>query len=165
MIRITVNINGVDYNLKGKESEDYLRDIASYVDERIKEILGKNPMLSISQASVLAAVNITDELYKSDNEIKNLVSIKNNIENEKGTLFKTIEELKSNITRLKEENINLKESKDSAINRLKDDREALLKELNEIKEDRNKLKSDISNFINNIKSKEVEISKLKEENN
>ncbi|MDQ0461821.1 cell division protein ZapA (FtsZ GTPase activity inhibitor), partial [Clostridium sardiniense] len=152
MIRITVNINGVDYNLKGKESEDYLRDIASYVDERIKEILGKNPMLSISQASVLAAVNITDELYKSDNEIKNLVSIKNNIENEKGTLFKTIEELKSNITRLKEENINLKESKDSAINRLKDDREALLKELNEIKEDRNKLKSDISNFINNIKS-------------
>ena len=31
MKKITVNINGVDYNLKGKENEEYLRDIAAYV--------------------------------------------------------------------------------------------------------------------------------------
>ncbi|WP_317411464.1 cell division protein ZapA, partial [Clostridium baratii] len=123
MVKVTVNINGVDYNLRGKESEEYLKDIASYVDERIKEVLGKNPVLSISQASVLAAVNITDELYKTDSEIRNIVGLKNNLEKEKATLFKTIEDLKKDILSLKEENINLKEGKDNKIKGLKEDRE------------------------------------------
>ena len=153
MVKITVNINGVDYNLKGKESEEYLRDIASYVDERIKEVLGKNPMLSISQASVLAAVNIADGLYKSDDQIRKLASIKKNMENERATLFKTIEELKSNITRLKDENAIISKEKDNVINGLKEDRESLLKKINDVQEEKNKLSLSSSENLNNIKNK------------
>ncbi|MCS4522060.1 cell division protein ZapA [Clostridium botulinum] len=31
---ITVKINGVEYNLKGEEQEDYLHKVARYVDKR-----------------------------------------------------------------------------------------------------------------------------------
>ncbi|MEG0238361.1 MAG: cell division protein ZapA, partial [Clostridium sp.] len=164
MVKITVNINGVDYNLRGKESEEYLRDIASYVDERIKEVIGKNPVLSISQASVLAAVNITDELYKSDTEIRNIVGLKNNLEKERATLFKTIEDLKKDIIVIKEDNTLLKERKDNAIKGLKDDREKFFKELEETKKEGETLKNNVSSLLATIKEKESEIKKLNEEN-
>ena len=31
MSTVTININGMDYNLKGRESEEYLVEIAKYV--------------------------------------------------------------------------------------------------------------------------------------
>ena len=132
MVKITVNINGVDYNLKGKESEEYLRDIASYVDERIKEVLAKNKMLSISQASVLAAVNITDILYKTDDELRNIAKLKNSIEKENLALNKSLEEVKINLEKFKEESSKIIDGKENTINGLKEDRNNLLKERDEL---------------------------------
>ena len=42
MNTVTVIINGVEYNLRGKEDEKYLLDVAAYVDTKIKEISGTN---------------------------------------------------------------------------------------------------------------------------
>ena len=55
MIKVTVKINGKDYNLVGREDEKYLKDLAEYVNSRISEVKGKNPLLSFSSfsASVL----------------------------------------------------------------------------------------------------------------
>ena len=38
---ITVKINGLEYNLKGEESEEYLHKVAIYADKKIKGILDK----------------------------------------------------------------------------------------------------------------------------
>ena len=37
MNTVTVIINDVEYNLRGKEDEKYLLDVAAYVDTKIKE--------------------------------------------------------------------------------------------------------------------------------
>ena len=66
MIKVTVNINGMSYNLKGEKDEKYLLAVAKYVDGRIKEITSKKSGLSLNDATVLAAVNIADELYETD---------------------------------------------------------------------------------------------------
>ena len=39
MSTVTININGMDYNLKGRESEEYLVEIAKYVNEKVKDIM------------------------------------------------------------------------------------------------------------------------------
>ncbi|WP_431021618.1 cell division protein ZapA, partial [Clostridium saudiense] len=46
MNTVTVIINGVEYNLRGKEDEKYLLDVAAYVDTKIREISGSNKKLS-----------------------------------------------------------------------------------------------------------------------
>ncbi|KEI84484.1 cell division protein ZapA [Clostridium botulinum] len=69
---ITVKINGVEYNLKGEEQEDYLHKVARYVDKKIADILENNPKLSTSSASILTAINAIDEGIKKEEQIENL---------------------------------------------------------------------------------------------
>lgn len=61
---ITVNINGVEYNLRGEENEEYLHKVARYVDKKIKHILDSNKKLSLSSAAVLTAINSVDDMFK-----------------------------------------------------------------------------------------------------
>ena len=77
MNTVTVKINGVEYNLRGKENEKYLIDVAAYVDSKFKEIFANNNKLSLSSVAVLTAINIADELFKYDIEISELSKMKN----------------------------------------------------------------------------------------
>lgn len=61
---VTVKINGIEYNLKGEEKEEYLHKVAAYVDRKIKSISGTNSKLSTTSAAVLTAVNVVDEMFK-----------------------------------------------------------------------------------------------------
>ncbi|ERI90796.1 cell division protein ZapA [Clostridiales bacterium oral taxon 876 str. F0540] len=63
---INVNINGMEYNLRGEESEEYLHKVARYVDKKLKAIMEGNPKLSVSSAAVLTAINVADEMFKYD---------------------------------------------------------------------------------------------------
>lgn len=62
---VTVFINGIEYNLKGDEQEEYLHKVASYVDKKVKSIIKNNSKLSTSSAAVLSALNITDDMLKA----------------------------------------------------------------------------------------------------
>ena len=73
MATVTVRINGMEYNLKGKEDEAYLKQLASYVEEKLQEILNKNNKLSVSAASVLTAINLADDSFKSKKETNNFL--------------------------------------------------------------------------------------------
>ncbi|MCI1586255.1 MAG: cell division protein ZapA, partial [Clostridium beijerinckii] len=105
MIRVTVNINGMNYNLKGEKDEKYLLGVANFVDTRIKEILSKKASFSTTDASVLAAVNIADELYECDLELDKAIKIKEAISGENSSLKKKVDELS-----LQLENINREKS-------------------------------------------------------
>lgn len=69
---VTVNINDVDYNLKGEENDEYLKKVADYVDKKMKAIMGSNPRLSGTAAAVLTAVNVVDDLFKCQTSYKGL---------------------------------------------------------------------------------------------
>ena len=69
---VTIKINGNEYNLKGDEKEEYLHMVASYVDKKIKNIMGKNEKLSTSSAAILTAINLGDDMFKSHSLCKEL---------------------------------------------------------------------------------------------
>lgn len=73
MATVTVRINGMEYNLKGKEDEKYLHHLASYVEDKLQEILQKNTKLSVSAASILTAINLADESFKDKKELTELL--------------------------------------------------------------------------------------------
>ena len=161
MNTVTVIINGVEYNLRGKEDEKYLLDVAAYVDTKIREISGSNKKLSTSSAAVLTAVNIADELFKCDLEIGNITKKKNSLEERHLTLKERLRELKVEI----DETAKARAAEVDSLNSMIFQMEEKLKEHEEIKtlnselmkkiEELTKLNNDLT-FENNTLNEEVQ---------
>lgn len=62
--KVNVRIFGNDYTLVGVESEEYLNKICFAVDRKMREI-ATNPILKPLKVSVLTAINMCDEYYKT----------------------------------------------------------------------------------------------------
>lgn len=61
---VEVYILGQRYSIKGDAPDDYIRKLADYVNDKIKEIYEKSPGITPLKASILAAITIADELHK-----------------------------------------------------------------------------------------------------
>ena len=70
-IRTTVRIAGKEYVLATYDSEEYVQEVAAWVDRKMSE-LGEATKLPAGQLAVLAAVNATDDMMKSREEIRRL---------------------------------------------------------------------------------------------
>jgi cell division protein ZapA len=70
-----VYILGQKYTIKGDEPEEYIRDLASFVDKKLKEVYSSSPNITPVKASILAALDIADELFKMKNQQAELAKI------------------------------------------------------------------------------------------
>ncbi|HEY4681871.1 MAG TPA: cell division protein ZapA [Candidatus Acidoferrales bacterium] len=60
---IRVEIYDQTYNLRGIEDEEYVRELAAYVDARMREISEATRTIDSLRLAVLAALHIADELH------------------------------------------------------------------------------------------------------
>ncbi len=72
MRSIEIQILGQSYSIKTEEEEAYMKALASYVDEKLKEIYRVAPNVNQSKATVMAAFGIADELFKLRLKQKNI---------------------------------------------------------------------------------------------
>jgi cell division protein ZapA len=70
---VRVNIYGTEYPIRGVADEQYIRRVAEYVDEKMREVDKKIAVKSALKVAILAALNITDELFKAISEKEELV--------------------------------------------------------------------------------------------
>ena len=61
---VQVQIFGHSYTIRGEANQDYILDVAAYVDRKMREITEKLPVASLSKVAILASLNIADELFK-----------------------------------------------------------------------------------------------------
>lgn len=61
---VRVSIFGREYNIRGGSDEEYIRDLAAYVDSVMKDIADKAGAISSGRIAILAALNIADEMHK-----------------------------------------------------------------------------------------------------
>lgn len=61
---VDVYILGQKYTVKGDAPEEHIQKIAAFVDAKIKEVYSNAPNAAPLKASILAALNIADELHK-----------------------------------------------------------------------------------------------------
>ncbi|MCS7204977.1 MAG: cell division protein ZapA [Leptospiraceae bacterium] len=68
--KVRVEIFGQEYQLKSDNtSEEYMMMVANYVDSKMKELSSQfSHRLSHTQLAILAAINITDELFQERNK-------------------------------------------------------------------------------------------------
>ncbi len=62
-LAIKVQIFGQTYTINGDLEETYVRELAAYVDLKMKAISENTSTIDTQKASVLAALSIADELY------------------------------------------------------------------------------------------------------
>ncbi|NLX64407.1 MAG: cell division protein ZapA [Clostridiaceae bacterium] len=132
--KVAVRIAGNEYVIIGSESPEYIQKIALFVDRKVTEITRKNHLLSTSMASVLAAINMADEMFRANEELKNTTSALSELK-------KKHQELLEEAQRIKAENAKLKERESQL-------RIELTRRETELKEVRNALNT-ISNARNN----------------
>lgn len=73
---VKVNIFGEDYQIKGDTDASYIQEVAGYVDLKMKEVAEKLSNKLPLRVAVLAAMNITGELFKErDDKDKKLLGV------------------------------------------------------------------------------------------
>ncbi|KXG77657.1 Cell division protein ZapA [Fervidicola ferrireducens] len=73
--RVKVEICGENYYIKGSASEEYIKQLAKYVDQKMKLLLKLNPRLSRINLAVLTALNIADEYFKLKAEYEEFLEL------------------------------------------------------------------------------------------
>lgn len=71
-----ITIYGTEYPIKGDAdtNSEYIRQVADYVDRKMREIDENTQSKSSLKVAILAALNITDELFRERQEKKALES-------------------------------------------------------------------------------------------
>ncbi len=141
---ITVKINGIEYNLKGDESEEYLHRVANYVDKRLRTIMENNNKLSASSAAILTAINAADDFFKYEKYYDEAMNkVKRLIENEEN-MKEQMEALKKQLMHLENYNKELQNKINALQNESKKDIE---EELLNIKKEMEVLQETAKNYL------------------
>jgi len=61
---VKVNIFGGEYPIKSEADPEYIEKVAKYVDRKMREISEKVDIRSTAKVAILAALNITDQLFR-----------------------------------------------------------------------------------------------------
>lgn len=69
--RVNIHICGADYTLTAEESPSYMEKVAAYVNDKMTELMNSNKV-GRTDAAILAALNIADELMKEKDSSEHL---------------------------------------------------------------------------------------------
>jgi len=62
---VKVMIGGEEYTVRSDLPPEYTREVAGYVDQALKKVLSQGPIVETHKAAILAALDITNELFQS----------------------------------------------------------------------------------------------------
>jgi cell division protein ZapA len=62
---VKVSIVGQEITIRSEASAEHTREVAAYVDKTIRTIMNSGAIIEPSRAAVLAALQITDELFRA----------------------------------------------------------------------------------------------------
>ena len=99
--RVVVTICGEDYTFVAEESTSYMQKVGSYVGDKMTEILN-SAKVGRTDAAVLTAANIADELFKAQSAAEQLRSQIKGYLDEAGKAQAEVSELKREIFRLQQ---------------------------------------------------------------
>lgn len=59
-----VSIVGEEYTIRSDTTPEHTRAVAAYLDREIRKVLSANALIETHKAAILAAMQITDELFR-----------------------------------------------------------------------------------------------------
>ena len=87
---VKVSIYGQEYTIKAPADATYIKNIAEYVDERMREVQEELSTPQVpAKIAILAAMNIADELFTKNKDFDNM---QNDVEGKVSNLLDIVEE-------------------------------------------------------------------------
>ena len=68
--RLTVKLDGQEYTIVSEESREYMLEVSDMVNGKLVDIRIQNNKLSSAMAAMLVALNLGDDLKKTQNRAK-----------------------------------------------------------------------------------------------
>ena len=99
--RVTVTICGEEYTFVAEESAAYMQKVGTYVGDKMSEVL-TSAKVGRTDAAVLTAANIADELFKAQEANQQLRSQIKGYLDEAGRAQAEVSELKREIFRMQQ---------------------------------------------------------------
>ena len=99
--RVTVTICGEEYTFVAEESAAYMQKVGTYVGDKMSEVLS-SAKVGRTDAAVLTAANIADELFKAQEANQQLRSQIKGYLDEAGRAQAEVSELKREIFRMQQ---------------------------------------------------------------
>ena len=99
--RVVVNICGEDYTFVAEESASYMQKVGAYVGDKMSEVLN-TAKVGRTDAAVLTAANIADELFKAQSAAEQLRGQIKGYLDEASKAQSEVSELKREIFRLQQ---------------------------------------------------------------
>ena len=99
--RVVISICGEEYTFIADESAAYMQKVGSYVSEKMEEVLN-SAKVGRTDAAILTAANIADELFKAQSAAEQLRSQIKGYLDEAGKAQAEVSELKREIFRLQQ---------------------------------------------------------------
>ncbi len=131
--RHVLNVYSQEISLFSSDSEEYMRNLANFVDERMRTYADGVSRISFGDLCILTSLSIADEFFKSKDSVSNLDADKTKLESDLSDALSTIMALEATarerdlkIEKLEEKLQNL----DSSLSTKTEDKEALIKKLN-----------------------------------
>ncbi len=100
--RVVVNICGEEYTFIAEESASYMQRVGAYVGDKMNEVLS-GTKVGRTDAAVLTAANIADELFKAQAAAEQLRSQIKGYLDEASKAQSEVSELKREIFRLQQQ--------------------------------------------------------------
>ena len=99
--RVVITICGEDYTFVAEESTSYMQKVGAYVGDKMNEVLN-SAKVGRTDAAILTAANIADELFKAQAASEQLRSQIKGYLDEAGKAQAEVSELKREIFRLQQ---------------------------------------------------------------
>lgn len=114
-----------DFSVKAGESEDYIREIATFVNDELTKVKERNPFTNHIRIAILGCMNITELLFEAK---KDVIIAERKQEEEANNINLVKEELKTageEINELKESKLQLVEEKEQLQKEIEEKNELL----------------------------------------
>lgn len=98
---VVISICGEEYTFVAEESSSYMQRVGSYVNDKMAEVLDSSKV-GRTDAAVLTAVNIADELFKAQAEADQLRAQIKGYLDEAGKAQSEVSDLKREVFRLQQ---------------------------------------------------------------
>ena len=72
--KVSFSVCGMNYHITTDESAEYTENLGKRIDERMSQILKKGSLITMTQAAILVALEMADELSKSEANVDNFRS-------------------------------------------------------------------------------------------
>ena len=108
--RVVVSISGEEYTFGAEESPAYMQKVGAYVSQKMDEVLS-SAKVGRSDAAILTAANIADELFKAQATSEQLRSQIKGYLDEAGKAQAEASDLKREVFRLQQKLDNLNKNR------------------------------------------------------